>query len=194
MSDRYDLVPLSDSPSDALDRVLDAFGRSSVSLAECLDTDAVALSASDMRYFDQKYYGKVPTYAVFMRYLNKIPAAVRDSFLATVAEVESARSAQGMAKLASSDSIGLEQVRRFNMLKDLNKRAEKQIDRFDRRAAARADTEVRTGDMAARLISALSNADLLRIKQRVDTIDAEYQSIQVAESEPTLPAPKEDKV
>ena len=191
MSDRYALVPVKDSEQDALDRVLDAFGKSKVTLAECLDTDAMALSANDMQYFDKQYYGRVPTYAVFMRYLNKIPAAIWDSFLSTVAEVESSRTAKSMAELANSDSIGLEEVRRFNMLKSLNNRAEKQIDRFDRRAASRADTEVRTADMAARLISALSNADLLKIKGRVDAIDAEYQSIQVAESEPTLPAPKE---
>lgn len=192
MEQRFDLVPYGDDVSGALDRVLDAFSKSGVSLAECLDTDAAALSASDLRYFDGKYYGKVPTYAVFMRYLNKLPAGDRDEFLTTVAEVESGRTAKGMADIANKGSIGLEEVRRFNMMKDLNKLAEKRIDRMDRRIASRADNGVKTVDMAARLIAALSDADLLKIKGRVDAIDAEYQAIEVATTgDQSLPQPKE---
>lgn len=191
MSDRYALVPTIDTAEIVLERVMDAFGKSGVSLAECLDTDAVALSAGDMRYFDQRYFGKVPTYAVFMRYLNKVPPAVRDSFMAMVAEVESANAAKTMEHISNKDSIGLEEVRRFKMASELNKAAERRIDRFDKRAATRADNDARSVDMAARLISALSNADLLKIKGRVDAIDAEYQAMEVAQSETPLPKPAE---
>lgn len=185
MEQRFDLVPYGDGVNEALDRVLDAFSRSGVSLAECLDTDAAALSASDLKYFDGKYYGKVPTYAVFMRYLNKIPAAERDEFMTTVAEVESGRTAKRMADIATGESVGLAELRRFNMMKDLNKLAEKRIDRMDKRIASRAETGSKTVDMAARLIAALSDADLLKIKGKVDAIDTEFKEIEVATTEDT---------
>lgn len=195
--ERYDLVPYGDDPEEALGRVLDTFSKSGVSLAECLDTDSAALSASDLRYFDSKYFGKVPSYSVFMRFLNKQPLEVRDNFLSVVAETESARYAKTMDSIAKKTDGSLMDTRRFNMMKDLNKMAERRIDRMDKRIQSRATKNegIEQGvDMAARLITALSNADLLKIKQRVDTIDAEYQAMEVAESEPVLPPAKEDKV
>ena len=194
--ERYDLVPYGEDAGAALDRVLDAFSKSGVSLAECLDTDSAALSATDLRYFDAKYFGKVPSYSVFMRYLNKQPMDVRDNFLSVVAETESARYAKTMDKLAKDSDGSLMDTRIFSMYEKLNKLNEKRIDIMDKRIQARAtDKGVEQGvDMAARLIAALSNADLLKVKGQVDAIDAEYQAMEVAESEPVLPAPKEDKV
>lgn len=193
--ERYDLVPYGDDPEEALGRVLDTFSKSGVSLAECLDTDSAALSASDLRYFDSKYFGKVPSYSVFMRFLNKQPLEVRDNFLSVVAETESARYAKTMDSIAKKTDGSLMDTRRFNMMKDLNKMAERRIDRMDKRIQSRAakNEGIEQGvDMAARLITALSNADLLKIKQRVDTIDAEYQAMEVAESEPVLPPAESD--
>ena len=184
MSDsRYELVPIGEGAEGALERVFEAFGRSGVTLSECLDTDSAALCASDLQYFDKRYFGKVPTYAVFMRYLNKLPMAQRDEFMSTVAEIESGKARGGMSKIAGGSEIGLEQVRRFNMLKDLGNLAEKRIDRLDKRAAARAASAETSVDLAARLISALSNNDLLRIKGQVDTIDAEYKEVALAEGD-----------
>lgn len=190
--ERYDLVPYGDEPEEALSRVLDAFSKSGVSLAECLDTDSAALSASDLRYFDSKYFGKVPSYSVFMRFLNKQSLEVRDNFLSVVAETESARYAKTMDSIARGSDGSLMDSRRFSMYEKLNKMNERRIDRMDKRIASRATKNegIEQGvDMAARLITALSNADLLKIKQRVDTIDAEYQAMEVAESEPVLPQP-----
>lgn len=178
----YELVPYGDDIEGALERVLDAFGRSGVSLAECLDTDSVALSASDLKYFDAKYFGKVPSYAVFMRYLNKIPYNERDEFLGIVAEAESSLSSKEMSKLVRESDGGVTDVRRFNMWRDLNRSAERRIDRIDRRVAHRAETEVRSGDMAARLIAALNNSDLIALKSKVDAIEAEYSEVEVAGS------------
>ena len=190
--ERYDLVPYGDEPEEALSRVLDAFSKSGVSLAECLDTDSAALSASDLRYFDSKYFGKVPSYSVFMRFLNKQPLEVRDNFLSVIAETESARYAKTMDSIAKKSNGSLMDSRRFSMYEKLNKLNERRIDRMDKRISSRATKNegIEQGvDMAARLITALSNADLLKIKQRVDTIDAEYQAMEVAESEPVLPQP-----
>ena len=190
--ERYDLVPYGDDPEEALGRVLDAFSKSGVSLAECLDTDSAALSASDLRYFDSKYFGKVPSYSVFMRFLNKQPLEVRDNFLSVVAETESARYAKTMDSIAKKSDGSLTDSRIFSMYEKLNKLNERRIDRMDKRIQSRATKNdgIEQGvDMAARLITALSNADLLKIKQRVDTIDAEYQAMEVAESEPVLPQP-----
>ena len=190
--ERYDLVPYGDDPEEALGRVLDAFSKSGVSLAECLDTDSAALSASDLRYFDSKYFGKVPSYSVFMRFLNKQPLEVRDNFLSVVAETESARYAKTMDSIAKKTDGSLTDSRIFSMYEKLNKLNERRIDRMDKRIASRATKNegIEQGvNMAARLITALSNADLLKIKQRVDTIDAEYQAMEVAESEPVLPQP-----
>ena len=175
--ERYELVPYGDGAAEALDRVMDVFGRSGVTLAECLDTDAVALSAGDLQYFDREYYGKVPSYAVFMRYLNKQPAAIRDDFMSVVAEVESGLSGRKMGQIASNTDGSATDSRIFNMYKELNRIAERRIDRIDKRVAKRADNDVRTADLATRIIEALSNKDLLRIRDNMDAIETEYKEV-----------------
>lgn len=177
VTDRRALIPVGEGIDEALERVLDVFSRSGVSLAECLDTDAVALCAGDMRYFPEEYFGRVPTYANFMRYVNQLPLDKRNGFKELVAEVDAGRSMQTMNKIASTSEGSLMDSRRFNMFKAINQAAEKRLDRIGRSQEKQGEAEARGVDMAARLITALSNADLLKIKGQVDAIDAEYKEV-----------------
>lgn len=173
------LVPTKENYEEALERILDVYGKSGVSLSECLDTDSVALSAGDLKYFDKKWYGKVPSYSVFVRYLDKLPADVRDKFMGLVNEIESGRYSDEMAKVARGTFVGPDEVRRFGMYKELNKVAERRIDRIDKRIASRDTSAERGADLALRIISALSDKELLKIKGDAETIDAEYRAIEV---------------
>lgn len=174
---RYDLMPVGEGAEEALGRVLDAYGRSGVGLSECLDTDSVALSAGDMRYFGAEYFGRVPSYASFVRYLNRLPEEVRDRFNESVAEIESGRAVGEMGGIARGGEYGREEQVKFGMLEKLNKVYERRIDRIDRRRRDRGEGAERGVDMAARIISALSNADLLKVKGNVEAIDAEYKEV-----------------
>jgi len=175
--DRRALIPVGEDAGQALERVLEAYSKSGVGLAECLDTDATALSASDMRYFDGEYFGRVPNYATFMRYVNGLPLEQRNGFKEIVAEIEAERSIKAMRGIAEASEGSALDARRFNMYRDLNKAAEKRLDRIDRQNAAKAVVEEKGADLAARIITALSNKDLLRIKGQVDAIDAEYKEV-----------------
>ena len=53
--DRKALIPVGEGAGEALERVLEVFSASGVGLAECLDTDSVALCASDLHYFPKDY-------------------------------------------------------------------------------------------------------------------------------------------
>ena len=177
VADRRALIPVGEGADEALDRVLDVFSRSGVGLAECLDTDAVALCASDLHYFPEEYFGRVPTYANFMRYVNALPLDKRNGFKELVAEIEAGRSMRSMNEIASASEGSLMDSRRFNMFKAINQAAEKRLDRIGRSIEKQGEAEARGVDMAARLITALSNADLLKVKGRVDTIDAEFHTV-----------------
>lgn len=177
MLDRKALIPVGENAGDAIERVLDAFGRSGVSLAECLDTDAVALAASDMRYFGQEYFGRVPTYANFMRYINQLPLDKRNEFKELVAEMESELSVKSMRRIASKTDGSTADGRIFKMYETLGRVAERRLDRIERARGRQADAAVAGADMAARIISALSNADLLKIKGQAEAIDAEYKEV-----------------
>lgn len=174
---RFDLVPVGENAEQALSVILEAFGRSRGTLAECLDGDAAALSAGDLNYFSEQYYGCVPNYATFVRYLNKLPAEQRDEFNEAVAEIEAGRTLGTMRGIASKDEFEPGDKARFGMLNKINNIYEKRIDRIDRRRRDRGVGEARGVDMAARLISALSNADLLKVKGKVEAINAEYKEV-----------------
>lgn len=179
--DRKALIPVGEASGEAIERVLDVFGKSGVSLAECLDTDSVALCASDMKYFPAEYFGRVPSYSIFMRYINQLPLEQRNEFKGLVAEVESELSAGEMAKIAKTSDGTLADSRRFKMFSDLNRVAEKRLDRIERARARHEGSAAAGVDLAARIISALSNADLLKIKGQVETIDAEFKAIERAD-------------
>jgi hypothetical protein len=174
---RQDLIPTAENYEEALGRVLDAYGRSGVGLSECLDTDSVALSAGDMRYFGAEYFGRVPSYASFIRYLNRLPEEARDRFNESVAEIESGRTVGEMGGIARGGEYGREEQVKFGMLDKLNRVYERRIDRIDKRRRDRGEGAERGIDMAARIISALSNADLLKVKGNVEAIDAEYKEV-----------------
>ena len=181
---KYELVPVGEDAKDALDKVLDVFSRSGVSLRECLNNDASALCASDMLYFPPKYYGKVPSYATFLMYLNKLPADIKDQFNETIAEVESGRYIGEMDEIAhdtDEETARFKSVK-FDQLKKLSNIYEKRLERIDRRRKDRGDAEAKGVDMAARLISALSNADLVKLKNNAETIDAEIEAREVVDN------------
>ena len=180
MVDRYELVPVGETAGDALDRVIDAYGRSGVTLRECLDTDSAALSGGDMQYFGKEYYGKVPSYATFVKYLNRLPVDQKDNFWETIAEIESGRYVEGMAQVADGGSYERDDKVKFEMLGKLNGIYERKLDRIDKRRRDRGVAEERGVDLAARLISALSNSDLLKLKDRAEAIDAEYKNVEEA--------------
>ena len=173
---RTDLVPVGETAEQALDAVMDAFSKSGVSLEDCLNSDAAALSASEMLYFGKEYYGKVPSYGVFMRYLNKLDPEIKDNFMETVAEIESGRYIKNMDGIAGKEYIQAEDSRRFAWYDKLNRTYERRMDRIDRRRKDRGLDREKGADLAVKIISALNNADLLKLKGKVEAIDAEYTS------------------
>lgn len=181
MGGRTDLVPVGENSEQALDLVLDAFSKSGVSLEECLNGDAGALCAGDMLYFDKEYYGKVPSYGVFMRYLNKLDPEIKDNFMETVAEIEAGRYVHNMDRIATKDKLEGDDRSKFALMDKLNRTYERRMDRIDRRRKDRGVDREKGADLAVRIISALNNADLLKLKDKVEAIDAEFSTKEIAD-------------
>lgn len=178
--DRFALVPYGEKVDEPLERIIDTLSKSGVGLEAMLDADSTALSASDMKYFPKEYYGRVPSYGVFVKYLNKLPGDVRDNFNEVVAEIEAGRYTRRMEKLADNYDGDKFERSKFEMYNKLETLQERRLGRIDRRRKERGDGEARGIDLATRMIAALSSADLLKIKERVETIDAECQAVEVA--------------
>jgi len=163
------LVPTAGNCEDILTILENAVYKHGKSIQKMLNADASVLSASDMSYFDQSYFGRVPTYQTFMRLLKKN----NPSLALEVQEMEAAalgdKYEDGMRdiyEMNTEDMDGTEN-KRFCWAERLYKVQERKMDRL-----AKNHSEERGVDLAVKIISALSDAQLLKAKE---VIEAEYE-------------------
>lgn len=180
------LIPTGQEAETVLDRVLDALGRSGVGLQEMLDSDAAALSGREMQYFPAEMWGQVPSYGVFVKYLNRLPGDLRDTFMETVSEIEAGRYERRMDGLANGFSGDRTERGQFEMYNKLHGIQERRLARIDKRRHERGEGEARGIDLAARMIAALSSAELVRAIKEGETARAGTPTIEAGT--PTIEA------
>lgn len=170
-----ELMKPSEANSEAISDLLEGLVcKHKKGIRSMMNADASALSAVDMKYFPQEYWGRVPRYGRFMR-------SVRESCpeLAVQLEEMEARELggyyeQGMRDIyerPTEEMDGLES-KRFAWGEKLYKIQERKLDRLDK--LLRDGQNEKTADLAARLISALSNSELLKAKE---VIEAEWREV-----------------
>lgn len=166
--ERKSLVPSGGNVEGILTVLEDAVYKHGLSVQKMLNSDATALSAGDMLYFDKCYYGRVPTYQTFMRMLRKS----NPDLVLELQEMEAAalgdkyeNGMRGIYEMDTDDMDGTE-GKRFAWAEKLYRVQERKLDRIAKR---RGEDSVDKGvDLAVKVISALSNAQLLKAKEIVE--------------------------
>lgn len=171
--ERKSLVPSGGNVEGILTVLEDAVYKHGLSVQKMLNSDATALSAGDMLYFDKCYYGRVPTYQTFMRMLRKN----NPELVLELQEMEAAalgdKYENGMRGIYEMDTDAMDgtEGKRFAWAEKLYKVQERKMDRIMKQ---RSEEDVEKGvDLAVRVIGALSNAQLLKAKE---VMEAEWTS------------------
>ena len=167
------LVPAGENIEGIVSVLEEAIHKHGVSIQKMLNSDATALDACDMTYFDKSFYGKVPTYQTFMRMLRKSNPDLVLEIQEMEAEALGDKYENGMRniyEMQTDDMDGTERSR-FGWAERLYRMQERKLDRIAKR---RGEEDVEKGvDLAVRVIGALSNAQLLKAKE---VMEAEWTS------------------
>lgn len=155
-------------------QLLDMVSKNKVSIQKMLDSDCLALSKDDMVYFDKKWWGLLPNYAQFMRILKKVSPEAERELRYAEAEALGGQYEEGMRRIfetPTEDFDGMES-KRFGWAEKLYKMQERKMDRIDKRM--KEESVERGVDLAVRVISAMSNAQLLKAKE---VMEAEWKEV-----------------
>ena len=172
MNKSKSLVPV-EGDTEGLDEILSVMSKSGSSLRTVLDSDSCALCRGDMRYFSEDWYGRVPTYSRFMGALSRLGGDAKDDFMERVAEIEGSRYEGEMERTAALSEYTAHDRTRFGFYKQLQTIQERRLNRIDARRKARGEGAKQGMDLAIRLISAMSNGELLRVKGDLEAIESE---------------------
>lgn len=162
------LVPRAGNGEDLLVVLESAVTKHGVSIQKMLNADASALSAGDMVYFDKSFFGRVPTYQTFMRLLKRSNPDLARDLRVMEAEALGDKYEDGMRAIYEKPTEEMDgtESKRFNWAEKLLKTQERKIDRLNKGVS-----EERGVDLAVKIISALSDAQLIKAKE---VIEAEY--------------------
>lgn len=167
------LVPAGENIEGIVSVLEEAIHKHGVSIQKMLNSDATALDACDMVYFDKAFFGRVPTYQTFMRMLRKSNPDLVLEIQEMEAEALGDKYENGMRNIyeMNTDDMDGTERSRFGWAERLYRMQERKLDRIAKR---RGEEDVEKGvDLAVRVIGALSNAQLLKAKE---VMEAEWTS------------------
>lgn len=174
MKEVVSLVPTVETVDDIEGVLVDLIGKHQVDIKTMLDADSRAIEPQDMRYFGVEYWGRVPTYARFMYEVRKNVPEMANRLKYAEAEELGGKYERRMERIAEmpTDEMDGNEGKRFMWNEKLYKMQERKMDRIDK--ARSNDGVERCVDLTLKIISALSNEQLMAAK---GIIDAEYKEI-----------------
>ena len=160
--------------SHVMDYLLECVYRHGKTIKEMLCEDSCALSERDMRYFDHRLCGKIPSYSLWRMFFNGLNADTREEIERQEQEVLQCRYEGAMRGIAEHAEGSTEETRVFGYWKKLHDISEKRIDRVERRSEKRKGREMSEGlkglEGAYKLLKALDDSQLLKLKGEVERI------------------------
>lgn len=173
--ERSPLVPSKENVGDVLDLLVDTLGKHKVSVKKMLDNDSLALEPDDMMYFDKVWWGKVPSYARFIRDLKRVAPEMELELKEIEAEVLGGEFEASLKSIYEKDYDEWDgsERQRFAWGEKLYKMQERKLDRIEKR---RGNDGIEKGvDITLKVIEALSNSQLERLK---GVMDAEWSIVE----------------
>lgn len=166
-----------DSPQ-GIDALVDLMGKHHKSIKEMLAADSAVMSREDMRYFGKEWFGRLPSYERFERGLRKSNPQELIELKRLEAEVLGSRYEESLHDIYTKPTSEMDgsESKRFNWGEKLYKIQERKLDRLEKQAE-RNGVE-RGVDLACKIIEAMSDSKLVKLKK---IMDAEWEEVQDGE-------------
>ena len=107
------------------------------SIREMLMEDSAAMSAGEMRYFDKRLWGKIPSWGYWKLYYGRLDGAVRDEIELTERELLKSGYVEEMEGIARSGEGDAAEARVFGYWQKLHKIADAESARIESRSVKR---------------------------------------------------------
>ena len=157
-----------------IDVLIDMMGKHQKSIKEMLRADSSVMCREDMRYFGKEWFGRLPSYERFERVMKKNNPQELIELKRIEAEVLGDRYEAGMHEIYTrpTEEMDGSEGKRFAWGEKLYKIQERKMDRLDKQAE-RNGVE-RGVDLACKIIEAMSDAKLVKLKK---IMDAEWEEV-----------------
>ena len=163
-----------DSPQ-GIDSLIDLMGKHQRSIKEMLGADNAVMCREDMKYFGKEWFGRLPSYERFTRELRRNNPQELIELKRIEAEILGSRYEESLRDIYTKPASEMDgsESKRFNWGEKLYKIQERKIDRLDKQSE-RNGVE-RGVDLACKIIEAMSDAKLVKLKK---IMDAEWEEVQ----------------
>lgn len=169
------LIPTEETYVKVFDYLFSLVFKYHKSIQDMIMEDSCVFSATEMKYFDKRLYGKIPSYSYWKLYFRSLPKDVADDIKITEKELLKSRYVQemvNMAEMGMCETSG--EGRLFNYWHKLHAIADKEVSRLENRVTKRENKVVSPVDRgitaAAKIIKALSDEGLLELKDKVQIL------------------------
>lgn len=168
------LLPTVDTYAKVYDYLFLQVFRNHKSIQEMIMEDSCAMTVDEMKYFDGRFFGKMPSYGYFQAYVRSLPKEIRDELILTEKEILKNRYVKEMVSMAEMGMTDKESGRLFGYWHKLHSIADKEAARIESRVTkreVRAEANVDKGiNAAAKMLKALSDEGLIELKNRVQEL------------------------
>lgn len=180
------LLPVSDEEDRAvvMDYLFGLVWRYKKSIREMLMTDSCAMSAVEMRYFDRRFYGRVPSYSYWKTWFNRLDGMVKDDIELTERELIKTGYVDEMEEIARHGEGSREENRVFGYWQKLHALADKESGRIEQRAVKREMSRVGFSqgvDRTLEVLRKIKDADLIEMRSVIEGVAQERGVLQVTD-------------
>lgn len=168
------LIPTETNNAEVLDYLFDCVFKYNKSIGDMFMEDGCCLTENDMRYFDKRFFGKIPSYRYWKMWLKSLPKEVQEDIEITERELLKTRYVREMQSMAELGMVAGNESKLFGYWHKLHAIADREQDRIEKRQekrAARAEMAVDKGvSAAAKMLKALSDENLIELKVKVQEL------------------------
>lgn len=149
------------------------------SIREMLMEDSAAMSAGEMRYFDKRLWGKIPSWGYWKLYYGRLDGAVRDEIELTERELLKSGYVEEMEGIARSGEGDAAEARVFGYWQKLHKIADAESARIESRSVKR---EMRNAGFSAgvdrtiEVLRKIKDADLIEMREVIEGVAKEVSN------------------
>ena len=149
------------------------------SIREMLMEDSAAMSAGEMRYFDKRLWGKIPSWGYWKLYYGRLDGAVRDEIELTERELLKSGYVEEMEGIARSGEGDAAEARVVGYWQKLHKIADAESARIESRSVKR---EMRNAGFSAgvdrtiEVLRKIKDADLIEMREVIEGVAKEVSN------------------
>lgn len=165
------LIPTESNNAEVLDYLFDCVFKYNKSIGDMFMEDGCCLTDNDMRYFDKRFFGKIPSYRYWKMWLKSLPKEVQEEIEITERELLKTRYVREMQSMAELGMVEKGDKQLFKYWHTLHSIADREQDRIEKRQEKRAEMAVDKGvSAAAKMLKALSDEGLIELKDKVQAL------------------------